>query len=190
MGTKQDRRVRYSKMVLKESLIELMKKKSISKISISELCRFADINRNTFYNHYGTIEEVLNEVHEDVVERITESVDLSLPVGAFLVNLFREMDLIRDTLRVLYSDTSNVLFMERLIIFSKEHHMRIWGMLSSNIEEDMIEKIFIYNQHGILAIIEKWVKGEINGSPEEMAGFIKSMSEMVIEHIHLINQIK
>ena len=34
-----DRRVKYTKMVLQESLIKLLQKKSISRITVKELCR-------------------------------------------------------------------------------------------------------------------------------------------------------
>ena len=44
---KIDRRVRYTKMVLRESLLELMKTKPVVKITTTELCKHADINRNT-----------------------------------------------------------------------------------------------------------------------------------------------
>jgi len=50
---KTDRRVKYRKMVLRESLTKLMQEKPISRITIKELCEDADINRATFYSHYN-----------------------------------------------------------------------------------------------------------------------------------------
>ena len=49
---RSDRRVRYTKTVLKQSLLELMKDRPIGKITVTEICRLADVNRNTFYAHY------------------------------------------------------------------------------------------------------------------------------------------
>ncbi|MFA7674359.1 MAG: TetR family transcriptional regulator, partial [Clostridia bacterium] len=49
----EDRRVRYTKMVLKESFINLLSKKGISNITIKQICEDADINRATFYTHYS-----------------------------------------------------------------------------------------------------------------------------------------
>lgn len=46
-----DRRKKYTRMVLKESLMELLKNKPISNITIKEICEEADINRSTFYSH-------------------------------------------------------------------------------------------------------------------------------------------
>ena len=49
---KGDRRVRYTKMVIRESFLDLLQTKDISQISIKEICEKADINRATFYSHY------------------------------------------------------------------------------------------------------------------------------------------
>lgn len=45
----EDRRTRLTKRLIAESLIELIKTKPVDQISVSELCRQADINRATFY---------------------------------------------------------------------------------------------------------------------------------------------
>lgn len=49
---KENRRVRYTKMVLRQSLLELLEEKPIEKITVSDLCSRADLNRTTFYLFY------------------------------------------------------------------------------------------------------------------------------------------
>ena len=46
---KDNQRVRLTKRLLQDSLIELMKTKTIYKISIKEICELAEVNRSTFY---------------------------------------------------------------------------------------------------------------------------------------------
>ncbi|MFJ8068356.1 TetR/AcrR family transcriptional regulator [Peribacillus sp. NPDC096447] len=62
-----DRRIRKSKMALKESLISLMQNKDFRDISITDIVELADLNRGTFYKHYQYKEELLEEVMEDVI---------------------------------------------------------------------------------------------------------------------------
>ena len=53
----EDRRARRSRKLLKESLLELMKCKTFSDISVRDITDAADMNRATFYLHYsGTAE--------------------------------------------------------------------------------------------------------------------------------------
>ena len=46
-----DRRIKYTKKVIKDTFLELMDEKDINKISISEICKISDINRATFYRY-------------------------------------------------------------------------------------------------------------------------------------------
>ena len=46
---KESRRVQMTKKLLRESVIELMDKKPLNKISIKDICDNADVNRTTFY---------------------------------------------------------------------------------------------------------------------------------------------
>lgn len=43
------------------ALISLLKKKSFEYITVSEICKTAGVNRSTFYLHYETIGDLLNE---------------------------------------------------------------------------------------------------------------------------------
>lgn len=44
---KTDARVKYTKMVLKKALLELMQSKPINKITVKEVCARAELNRAT-----------------------------------------------------------------------------------------------------------------------------------------------
>ena len=71
----EDRRARRSRKLLKESLLELMKQKTFSDISVRDVTDAADMNRATFYLHYtGTI-ELLQSVEEDLLEELQTLVD-------------------------------------------------------------------------------------------------------------------
>ena len=47
----EDRRARRSRKMLKESLLDLMRKKPFSDISVRDVTDRADMNRGTFYLH-------------------------------------------------------------------------------------------------------------------------------------------
>ena len=65
-----DRRVRYTKMVLKESFIKLLSEKSVNKITIKEICDLADINRTTFYAHYTDQYDLLRKLQDELMSEI------------------------------------------------------------------------------------------------------------------------
>ena len=47
-----DRRVNRTKRQIKKALINLLSKKDLSRITVSEITELADIGRGTFYTHY------------------------------------------------------------------------------------------------------------------------------------------
>lgn len=77
-----DKRVVRTKKAIKAALFRIMKEKDISSISISELTREANVNRRTFYTHYHSITDILDEIEGDLVEalgRLVEGIDLRAP---------------------------------------------------------------------------------------------------------------
>ena len=70
-----DRRVVRTKVALTAALFELLAEKDFAKISITELTRRADVDRKTFYLHYQSVGEILEEFYEKQVHNLWESVD-------------------------------------------------------------------------------------------------------------------
>ena len=68
-----DRRIRYTKQAIKDSLFELMKETPVEKITVKELCAAADINRATFYAHYDTLTALLEEIEVEKSRELFES---------------------------------------------------------------------------------------------------------------------
>ena len=62
----EDRRTRLTKRLIAESLIELIKTKPVDQISVSELCRQADINRATFYRYYTMPKDIFFDIQNDL----------------------------------------------------------------------------------------------------------------------------
>lgn len=66
----QDRRVKRTKMLLQNALVDLMLEKAVGKISVKELTQKADVNRSTFYLHYLDIYDMLEQMENEFVETI------------------------------------------------------------------------------------------------------------------------
>ena len=69
----ENQRIRLSKTLLKNALVELLRVKRIDKISISELCEAAQINRTTFYKYYGSQYDLLSEMEQDFFQQLQQN---------------------------------------------------------------------------------------------------------------------
>ena len=73
-----DRRTRYTRQVIKDAYLELLSEIQPSKITVTELCRRADINRGTFYLHYEDLPRVMEELENEVYDEIIAFINGSL----------------------------------------------------------------------------------------------------------------
>ncbi len=72
MKQQYEQRVFATKQRIYNAFLQLMQEKAIHQISISELCRLADINRSTFYHHFGSQYDVLAELTNDFLAQLEE----------------------------------------------------------------------------------------------------------------------
>lgn len=59
--------------MIKDAFIKLVKEEPYSKITITQICREADITRSTFYLHFISITDVLNAVLDDALFWVQDS---------------------------------------------------------------------------------------------------------------------
>ena len=177
---KTDRRVKYTKMVIKDSFIKLLKQRPISKITIKGICEDADINRATFYNHYSDQYDLLHQIQKEVID------DISHYLNNYDKNL-KEVP-IEMTVKVLEyikrnAELFNLLLNSDSVIEFQQELIKILGIqklttLSENsrlCKEDT-EYIFNFYASGSLGIIRKWLKDGTKKSPKELAVLILQMA--------------
>lgn len=89
---KTDARVKYTKMVLKKALLELMQHKPVNKITVKEICERAELNRATFYAHYSDCFDLLESIEEELFgqfERSMQSYMHSFDIAGLVGGLYR-----------------------------------------------------------------------------------------------------
>ena len=65
-----DRRTKYTKKIIKDTFIDLSSEKDINKVTVSEICKIADINRATFYRYYLDVYDLLDKMEEEFVDAV------------------------------------------------------------------------------------------------------------------------
>lgn len=73
--TSNDLRVRRTLRSIREAFYKLMLEKNYSDISITELTELAEVNRKTFYLHYSSLNDLIQEIEDEIVEEIMELID-------------------------------------------------------------------------------------------------------------------
>ena len=170
---KLDRRVRYTKMVIRESFIALLKEKPIAKITVKEICTGADINRATFYAHYADPYALLHEIEEslihDVQQYLTENAETD--DVAMLSKIFQYIRANADMCSVLLSDYSDTYF-QRLLRELVEHALGLKLRGGSAFSEEDSAFVLTFVLTGCVGIIRQWLSSGMAKSDLALAQLI------------------
>lgn len=71
-GKKNDLRVKKTRRAIRNAFLELAEEKPVEKITVRELADRAEINKATFYNHYETIYDLIDELEQEAIDLIVE----------------------------------------------------------------------------------------------------------------------
>ena len=176
---KTDRRVLYTKMFLRESLLALMREKPISRITPTELCRHAGINRNTFYAHYQSTEDLLFSIEEELygkvraaLEQIGSGVSIRVLIAQVCATIIDNYDLSR----ILLSENGDTHFLERLINLAHDQTMVTWQSAGIRADAELLETLFTYTVNGSVAVIREWVRAGTPRPPQLIAEQLEQMT--------------
>ena len=71
----QDKRVARTKRSIRLALIRILAEKSLEDVTVTELSRAADINRKTFYNYYGDVSMVVDEIENEIAADFASAIN-------------------------------------------------------------------------------------------------------------------
>jgi AcrR family transcriptional regulator len=176
---KTDRRILYTKMFLRESLLELMREKPISKITPTELCRRAGINRNTFYTHYQSTEDLLSGIEEELYGKVRGSLERlgsGLGTRALLAEICVAIAENFDLSRILLSENGDTHFLERLITLAHDQTMLSWRVAGIRADAELLEILYTYSVNGSVAVIREWVRQGMPQPPQTIAEQLEQLT--------------
>lgn len=183
---KMDRKSRYTRMALQDSLIELMKEKPINKITIKQLCENADINRSTFYVHYSDQYDLLREIEDETLnwtkQAVSEIIKKSdkqeaMELLQMICQYFAENS---RHLGVLMSEQGDIDFQKQLFtLIYQQCGINSASGKSENMENR--EMYFIFAVTGSVGVIQHWLKTGLVQPPSSIAEIIFSMASPINE---------
>jgi len=156
-----------------------MKEKPISKITSAELCRRADINRNTFYAHYRDPADLLRSIEEELYDELKRSIERSLKYESIPSLIIEICELILRNLtlcKILFSEHGDRQFLDRIIYLAHDRSVAEWKRVSAKREPVEMEMFYDFSMHGSLAVIQRWIKNGVKESPEEIAQLIDKLT--------------
>ena len=165
-----------SKSLIKKALAKLMHEKELDRITVSDIIREADISRGTFYAHFPDIRSVLEQIETEEIKKLVslvnklkdEDEELS-GAKAFLTCVFEYLYNDFEYYKMLMQSCFLNNYISRLVDIYYEE--TITKLLERDPSKDINEAniYMIYTTNGAKEVLISWLKGTINGTPDEMA---------------------
>jgi AcrR family transcriptional regulator len=165
-----NQRVMLTKRLIREALLEMLKTNNIKKISIRELCQVAGINRTTFYNHYGSQYDVLNEIAEMYIQNTSFAIinDISQNKGIDEC-LTQVLQYMKDNLEFakLVFEQDNYDLITHITISLPQFDKMVIEHLPKDLDLDNKKATASFVQHGTVRLIKEWIFSDCLKSPQE-----------------------
>ena len=174
-----DRRTKYTKKIIKDTLIKLLSEKDIKKVTVSEICKIADVNRATFYRYYLDVYDLLNKIEEDFINELKapylEDPARISSVGAFSKEILAVFLENKDLVRILFNTNNNIYFLNEVLEVAYDMCKAKWMNDVPEITEAEINYAAIFIFNGALGIVNYWVKNDFDKDIEEVSHAIEQL---------------
>lgn len=172
-----DRRIRKTRAMLQQGLIQLMETKNIKDISVKELSDLVDINRGTFYLHYSDIYDLLAKMEDELFLEFNEILDRTLTCEftspeTTLQEVFAFLERHRAFAKATMGAHGDLAFVNRMKGLVKERIYNILDVKQINQNHEYIESFIV---SGCIGVIETWLNHPSPKPPEEIAVFCNDM---------------
>ncbi|APX71355.1 TetR/AcrR family transcriptional regulator [Companilactobacillus allii] len=157
VGIKNNRRAQYTRKVIQDAVLSLLESKTINNITVTEVCKLADINRTTFYRYFDDVYGCVDNIEAEFLESLnSEMVNSPMQGMEMVLNEFYH-----------HKRLSNLVFVEgktRLLEKLFENFDPI------NLDIDAYQEVYL--MAGLQSVLKKWVKDGMKLTPHKLTGII------------------
>lgn len=164
-----------------EAFLRLLEKKDFEYITVQEICREAGVSRSTFYFHYETLGDLLEESTQHIYDSFQSYFDVSS--GEFIARLSscppEELDLltpkyvlpylryVREHRRLFRTALKNVRTL-RLEAAYESLFRHIFAPILARCQVPEADRAYLmaFYIHGLMAIVNRWLENDC-ADPEE-----------------------
>lgn len=184
-----DARVRYTRMIIEESFLELLRQRPAARVTVTELCQKAQINRATFYRHYLDIPDLLDQMEEQLFAEVRSVLGgYAEGLEAFLVEMMTLMRQQGSRYMVLGSGNGDPDLMAKTLRVCGESALPLLEKSLPRMDEDSRRMLYQFLSCGCGGILTQWVRDGMTRSPEELTAFMLQLCWRTVEGFSGVRQ--
>lgn len=183
-----DIRSQRTKQVISESFLELLKGKPASRITVTEICSMASINRATFYKHYLDVPDLQVSLENEILSDFTSFLQNScfsdnVKYKTVLIEMLTYLQQYGSRFYLLCSGNAGSELPVKAFQLINDFAFPIMQQKLPTGEEEKAKLLYQFLTHGCGALLVSWLRGEAKLSVEEIAEFIMRISGAAVQSV-------
>jgi AcrR family transcriptional regulator len=173
-----DSRTLRTKQLLRDTLIELIKIKPKSQITIQEFCAAAGINRGTFYKYYDSIDDMLSMIRGELYkkcQKIVNEISFARSPDIFIFSLLNMLKEERDLCKAVII-AEDYEFSKSIFLLFRDSLFEYWKKTYGITRFEILDGAFLFVTNGMFGVVRKWALNDFDLSPADIAHFVLRIS--------------
>ena len=176
-----DARVRYTQMVIEKTFLEILEEKPVVKITVTELCQRAQINRATFYKHYLDVPDLLDKLELRLFGQIRAALsNHAAGMEAYLKDMLHYMQQEEMRFMILGSDHGDPNLVAKTFDVCYENAYPILKTNLPQLADDERRMLYYFIAQGSSGILTYWVRNGMKETPEHVIQFLLKVCSAAI----------
>ena len=174
-----DLRTRYTRQVITDAFLQLLRQKPVERITVKEVCALAQINRSTFYRQYKDCFDLMEQLEQRGLELLEELLQARQAQGT-AGTMTSVLCALRDNdslLGIMARQNQDERFLYAMVgrcfryMNTRQENMAI----AANETQQNMRNVFL--AAGVGGIIQYWLRSGMQTEPGQVAAVITALCE-------------
>ena len=174
-----DLRTRYTRQVITDAFLQLLRQKPMECITVKEVCALAQINRSTFYRQYKDCFDLMEQLEQRGLELLEELLQATQAQGtaATMTSLLCALRDNDSLLGIMARQNQDERFLYAMVgrcfryMNTRQENMAI----AANETQQNMRNVFL--AAGVGGIIQYWLRSGMQTEPGQVAAVITALCE-------------
>lgn len=179
---KTDARTQYTRKVIRECFLELLKKTPLNRITVKEICERAQINRSTFYRYYADPFDLMEQLEIELLHSFEKYLgDMSVHGPEYAVEAMLEA--VKDNTELyllLVSENADHQYIGKIVSGSYAHFKSGFARRYPSLSPTQQRWVYYFIAQGCISVVLDWIAGGMQESVKEVARFTIQLDEALL----------
>lgn len=174
-----DLRTRYTRQVITDAFLQLLRQKPVERITVKEVCALAQINRSTFYRQYKDCFDLMEQLEQRGLELLEELLQATQAQGtaATMTSLLCALRDNDSLLGIMARQNQDERFLYAMVGRCFRYMNTRQENMATAVNETQQNMRNAFLAAGVGGIIQYWLRSGMQTEPRQVAAVITALCE-------------